>query len=161
MKQSFYFLVIIVLIFSDKTYSQSVKLIASTHQRWSGGVAGRHGDRYGFTVEFSHYKKEPIPDTLWIGKDPFAVKVGQNNSFKNGNAKLIRSKNKISFEINENITRNDYYNPNEPPRKQEADKRQPPKPYKGVALLSYIYKGHHHYFEISQIMSEAEPANYP
>jgi hypothetical protein len=140
--------------------AQSVKLINSTHQRWSGGVAGRSGDRYGFTIEFSKYKKEPVPDTLWIGKKPFAIKVGENNSFRNGNTKLTRSKNKLTLEINENITKNEYYNPNEPPQ-QQPNTSQPPKQYNGVALLSYTYKGHHHYFEVSRIMNEAQAANYP
>ena len=141
--------------------AQSVKLINSTHQRWSGGVAGRSGDRYGFTIEFSKYKQEPVPDTLWIGKKSFAIKIGENNSFRNGNTKLTRSKNKITLEINENITKNEYYNPNEPPQEHELNTSQPPKPYKGVALLSYTYKGHRHYFEVSRIMNEAQAANYP
>ena len=156
---SVYFLLAMSVVCSAT--AQSVKLINSTHQRWSGGVAGRSGDRYGFTIEFSKYKQEPVPDTLWIGKKPFAIKIGENNSFRNGNTKLTRSKNKLTFEINENITKNEYYNPNEPPQEHEPNTSQPPKPYQGVALLSYTYKGHIHYYTVKTITKETEPANYP
>jgi len=134
--------------------AQSVKLINSTRQDWSGGVAGMHGSRYTFAIEFYDCKKEPVPDILWIGQD--AVSLNENSSL---NVKMSRKGDMVRFDINANIQKNDnsygYY------PKENKEEAQSPMKYRGVALLSYKYNKEQKYFVINRIMMTMEPIAYP
>ena len=57
--------------------ARNIRLVNSTDQSWSGGVAGRAGNNYTFTIEFSGFKSDPLPDTLWIGQQPTPISMAE------------------------------------------------------------------------------------
>ena len=141
-------------------------MLNSTEQTWSGGIAGKHGVNYSFSIEFSKYKKEPVPDTLWIDKHPIPLSL-QNIPRSQSNTKVIRKKKTVQYEINAGVSFDDYEyrfaNPEQMETETESKKKvpNPPITYKGVALLSYQYKGKQQYFVIPKIMKIFPPVNYP
>ncbi len=152
-----------LLLFSACTaVAQNVRLINSTEQSWSGGIAGRHGANYNFIVEFSGYRTEPVPDTVWIGKTPYPVITDNNNQY-NVNTKRVAGKRGVQFSIAVGVARDDYAEqlPTPGNNEKKAPKPVPPVRYKGVALLSYKYRGEERYFEINKIFTRYPPVNYP
>ena len=139
-------------------HAQKVKLVNSTRQDWAGGIAGHRGTRYMFAVEFSDFKSEPIPDTLWLGH-PAAAFPFDN---KATSVKLTRSKNSLKVVIMVGTSHDDYadWNPEQGMRQKSAPPT-PPVPYKGVALLSFSHNGKRNYFEIKKIMETYPQVNYP
>ncbi len=128
-------------------YAQNISLLNSTFQSWSGGIAGRSGDNYTFIIEFSGYKTEPKPDTIWIGQQPVQILLQGSYSNQYPNTKVARTKNSIKFNISAG-TSNDEYADRYPVQGKQKTKPHAPKAYKGVALLSYRYRGKQHYYEI-------------
>ena len=153
---------LILLNFPFVLYAQNVRMINSTEQSWSGGIAGRSGTNYSFVVGFSEYHQEPLPDTLWIGEEPFKIVITDSTNGQNGNTKCIRSKKSVRFEISAGTYHDEYADRYpKPGNEKKPPLPHPPVKYKGVALLSYRYKGRQHYYTINRIMKVFPPVNYP
>lgn len=134
--------------------AQAVRLVSSTRQDWSGGVAGKHGSNYTFTIEFYNCSKELRPDTIWVGQDAILL-----NEDPPSNIKRTRKGDTVRFDIRANIHKDDYQNRYSLGEQQKEV--PPPMSYKGVALLSYKYKGQQKYFVVTKIMQTMEPLAYP
>lgn len=151
-----------VFIFPAFVFGQNVRLINSSCQSWSGGIAGRYGNHYNFTVKFSQYKEEPVPDTLWIGQQPTPLFITDESGGQQANANCTRGKNALTFKIRAETFFDDYSDRYAPPgNDHKANRVHAPVSYKGVALLSYRYKGKQHYYKISEIKETYPPVNYP
>lgn len=137
--------------------AQTVKLINSSEQQWSGGVAGKRGTRYSFVVEFAGLATEPVPDTIWVGREPIAILTTTREQY--ANTKITRKGKSVRFEINVN-TQSDDYEYNHPT--QDARQRPgPPIKYKGIALLSYRNNNRRCYFVIGKIITHYDHISYP
>lgn len=144
------------------TMAQKVRIVNSSEQSWSGGIAGRSGANYSFVVEFSDFDSEPVPDTLWVERQPFPLSSPDSVKGLIGNIKRARTKKTVTFTINAGTFRDEYadrYNVQGDGKHRPVP--QPPFDYKGVALLCYRYKGTERYYTVSKIMNIARPAAYP
>lgn len=149
--------------------AQKVKLADATHHSWSGGIAGRHGDNYVFTIAFTRFTEEPVPDTLWIGKKVVVLNIadahgkGMTNPHQNANTTVSRSKGKITYTINAQLAYDDHdLYPHPPGDEQPKPKDAAPRvPYTGLALLSYRYGSTMRTYTIAKVLKEYPPANYP
>jgi len=160
MKTGIFFIFCIALFLSKELGAQTVRVINSTEQRWSGGVAGRTGVNYSFVIEFSKYKQEPLPDTLWIGQEPIAILITDSSFSKNINTKRTCNKHTVRFEINVG-TSHDENTDRFPVQEKPTVSAHPPMKYKGAALLSYLYNGKQCYYEISKFLKVYPPLSYP
>lgn len=145
--------------------AQNLKTIYATRRDWSGGVAGHHGSYLSFTVEFSNYKEEPIPDTIWIDSKPIplATTIRNEKVQIKGNMNRTTSKKGVRFEINtgtsyDDNTRSIYPDPSDSHKELTCHQ---PVACKGVALLSYRYMGREHYYPIAKFTTVFPPVNYP
>ena len=134
--------------------AQVVKLEDATRQDWSGGVAGKYGSNYTFTITFRDCKVEPMPDTLWVGEQ--AIPLNENPP-----ANITRTKkgNSVRFDIRANISKDEYSNRYYP--QDRTVKAKAPVDYKGIALLSYKYGGRQKYFIVPKVMTTMQPIAYP
>lgn len=161
MKHSIAIWLFVVGLVPLPSLAQKVRLINSTQQSWSGGIAGRYGTNYTFTVEFSDFKREPIPDTLWLGEEPRLIIL--NDGTEQGNTVRTSSRKRVKFEIHAGTSHDEYLDryPFNGGHKAVTDQPHPPISYEGVALLSYTYKGRKRYFVINKILTSYPPVNYP
>ncbi len=142
---------------------QTVKVINSSVQSWSGGVAGRSGDNYEFRIIFSGYTKMPLPDTIWIGNEPMPIYIADSGVIEEANTIRYRRKNAVIYEVHTG-TQKFEENPNyahNPLNERYAATARPPINYKGMGLLSYYYDGKHYYYQIPRIMHSLPPISYP
>jgi hypothetical protein len=138
-----------------RAIAQKVRLINSTERHWSGGIAGRSGTDYTFSVGFTGFKKEPVLDSLWIGDAPVILTIGSNTA-------PSRQKGTFRYDITARTQRDEYEERHPlPPGEKQQQKPRAPRRYKGVALLSYTYKGTRNYFEINKIMKTYPQVSYP
>ncbi len=155
-------LLLAAILLPALSYGQKATLVNSTERCWSGGIAGRHGCNYTFSIAFS--KIRPRPDTLWIGDSPIELIEKREKPASGGNMKVTTTKNKVQFDITAGTSFDDSYDrnrPHAPGEDPDAPKATPPKKYKGVALLSYKYKGKRYYYEVTKIMEKHPHQNYP
>src|SRR4051812_36718688 len=108
--------------------AQGVKLVSSTRQDWSGGIAGKRGSNYTFTIEFYNCPKEPMPDTIWVWQDAIVL-----NEDPPPNVKRTRKGDTVRFDIRANIHKDDYRDRYSLGEQQKEI--PPPMKYNGVALL--------------------------
>ena len=142
--------------------AQTAKLVSSTRQRWSGGVAGRCGANYTFVIEFSGYDQEPVPLTCWIGEEPFQIRLPDHKLGAAGNAKRIPGKKTVRYELDIRTQHSDNQQRNILRGSEKSTvKLTPPVKYKGVGLLAYRCGQKTKYFTISKILAEYPPINYP
>ncbi len=159
-----YNLVLVLLLLCQlAANAQNVKLINSTEQDWAGGIAGLSGENYTFTIEFSDFVSEPHPLTLWVGREAFTINTKDSLMQRNTTMQCLQGGKKISFEIKAGVSHNEYAQRQGLPTKeaQLQEMPAPPKPYKGKALLAYIYQGKTRYFEIAEIMNTLPRQDYP
>jgi hypothetical protein len=143
--------------------AHTVKVISATTQSWSGGVAGRSGTNEQFEIEFSGFKSEPIPDTMWMGDETIPLIITNKSNFSEGNTICIRSKKSVTFKILGQTYRDEYaerFPPGLDPKKKNKVSH-PPKPYKGVALISYKIDGKEYWFEVPKYTKTLPAINYP
>ncbi len=156
------FLFLMFSFFAANVNAQKIKILSSTLQRWSGGVAGHSGSNYSFEIEFSGYHTEPVPDTIWLDRQPRPLLVANAADLSTANTRRKRKKNAVAYTITESTSKSEenlnYY---PTPLKSEHKPAHPPVNYKGAALLSYHYNGKQYYFEIPKIMKQLTPINYP
>ena len=150
------------LIMSLSLSGQKIKLIASSEQSWSGGVAGQYGKNYTFIVEFSGYKKMPVPDTIWMGQTPVPVTITDSAINYKHNTKRTRGKNFVRYTITAGISNTDKAMPNALNTDTSSKKAvSAPINYTGPALLVYHYRGKYKYFVIEKIITTNPVINYP
>ena len=141
----------------------TVKLIASSSTSWSGGIAGRYGTSYNFTVAFPGYGHDiPEPDTFWIGQKSIPVML-KNKTGQNYNTIRAQKGNTATYTF---IGGTDNYDEDAPngisvTKSNGTARLRAPIKYKGVALITYKYKGRVLYFTIDKIMNKNPPVNYP
>jgi hypothetical protein len=153
--------VIIVVFSTIALNAQTVRLINSTQQSWSGGIAGRHGANYTFKIEFSDYKKEPSLETIWIGQSPFPIVLVDSGTLQRNTRRTPRS-NSVIFDINASTSFDDNAEQlSGPEHREKVKKSRSHMSYDGVALLSYKYKGKRRYYAITNITKTYPPVNYP
>ena len=156
------FLCLLTCLSHAFSFGQTVRVLNSTQQSWSGGVAGRYGTNYYFEVEFSNFHSEPLPDTLWIGQKPISLYLSEAHAAALANMKCSRKKNTITYQINAGTSYDDYASHYAPPGQEEKKELiHAPLKYKGAALLSYRYMGKRHFFEITKVKTAYPPVNYP
>ena len=131
--------------------AQKITLDGSSRQRWSGGIAGRSGENYTFTIDFTGYKNDLAIDSLWIS-DEFVLLTGSS-------AKISYRKNGLRLQLTAGISRNEYNNPSYTGKPLPS--AHAPCKYKGVALLSYHYKSRQYYYSISRIITHYPQVSYP
>jgi hypothetical protein len=163
---TYYLKLTLLLLLPLTLHAQDVKLINSTQQSWSGGIAGRRGSNYTFSISFSNYKSEPVPDTIWIGQHPVPLIPGQNCKHTVANTRSHHKKPIITFDISAGVSHDDYadrypHDPSDPTGQKKAQAEHARIPYEGVALLSYQYKGKQYFYTIPRIITNYPPVNYP
>ena len=154
---------LILLFLPIVTYAQNVKLINSSSTDWSGGVAGHAGTRYTFTIECSGFDRAAFTlDTIWIGNDPtrLLVKIDDKTAF---NTVCKAGKKSIVYTINLAVDRSFHTSVEDPysSGNKTIKTAKPPLKYKGVALLSYHYKGKPYHFVIDKTTIKYPPISYP
>ena len=153
-----YMFLALFIFSSSLSMAQTLKLVNSTRRDWSGGVAGRHGINYEFTIECPISKRDPIPDTLWIDGKAIPLNIATEDGSADPHITITRTKKKVRFEIRVGLSYDDNLNR---PGQPMVRKAIPPRPYKGIALLSYTYAGITKYFEITKIFVKYPPVDYP
>jgi hypothetical protein len=153
--------VAIIACYSTAAMGQRVKITEATRQDWSGGIAGHHGTYYYFTIEFADTVVTPVPDTLWIDQETKLLFAIDGTHTQDGTTKLIRTKKGLKFQIRVNLAHDDYAHAGMPGNNDHPKGTQPHIHWKGIALLSYQYKGAQRFLEIPKIISTLPPANYP
>jgi len=142
---------------TTKALPDTVQVKQATEQRWSGGVVGRAGVRYGFTVETL---PNVVVDTVWIGSVPFAVKLQANpyDYLHPSNATLTKKGQRWVYSLHGDIDHSWPMNGRAPREKTETKNRAPQ--YDGVALVTYTYKTKRGSVAVKKF-TEMEPLNYP
>ena len=140
--------------------AQKVSVISSTKQPWSGGVAGRSGARYSFSLGFSSAKSQAVPDSIWIEDEVFPLKLS-DATHTDGNMTSTATKRARIFQININLYHDRYAMPGDAGSKPHGDKVTPPVHFDGIALVSWTYKGKKKFYEIKRLTNTLQAANYP
>jgi hypothetical protein len=140
-------------------FGQSAKLINSYEQSWAGGVAGHHGAHYRFILEFSGFRPEAVPDTIWLEGSPYALKLGGNMNVQL--SKTMFGMQRKRYTIGIGTSHWDYQYMSHVFENKSANGPISPKNYKGPALVSYKAHGREEYFEIKNIMEHGPPISYP
>ncbi len=146
---------------SDTSCHKKFEIISATSKEWHGGreEAG-YGTYYEINILVKANSDDLKFDKLWVGKNFFEVQTFQkgkkmrNNLFSKGDTVTIRV-NKATRPKPMPIIKKDG---NE--KIKNSEKNNPPKEYKGAALLSYVYKGKRKYIEIKEF-DKLEPVYYP
>lgn len=130
----------------------------ATQQRWSGGVVGRAGVNYSFTVETL---PSATLDTVWIGDRPFGVRVQSDprDYIHPANAVLTKTKKRWTYDVKVGIDRSrNGAEPREEPQKEVRVSGAPK--YSGVAYITYTYKSKHDGVAVAKF-TQLDPLNYP
>lgn len=154
---------ILYVLLSGVCFAQKVTLVNSTQRHWSGGIAGRSGINYTFSIRFEGSRHEPQPDTIWIGDQPVKILLEGNKMGSSSNTHISRSGKSILFDITAGTSRDEYtdrYAPY-PGQKDLPEKPHPPVAYSGVALFSYNVQGKRKYYIVSKILHTYQPVSYP
>ncbi len=139
--------------------AQKVKVKESVRQDWSGGIAGKRGTNYNFTLEIQGAKESFIVDSLWIDDKPIALIY--NSDVTPGNCTLSISGKSILLKINTGVSNNDNDLPSIGIDKPQEIKPNPPLKYNGVALVCYKYGDKRGYYTIEKIITTLPTQNYP
>ena len=142
-------------------HSQTVKELDNTAQGWSGGICCISGVNYNFNMEFSGYKNEPIPDTIWVGGEDIPLVI--TDSALDGmtaNSRRSRIGKTIKFQFAVGVSHDE--KSNEFPGYEEHKPKPAPIQFTGVALVSYHEKGSskRQYYVVKKV-KELEYQNYP
>lgn len=140
---------------------QKVRLVSATSQRWFGGVAGMHGNRYFFVIRFIGFKQTPTPDTLWVDKKaiPLAQPTNSATLATHPNMKGERNGDTITYTINVNYAYNDYDKINSF-GDQKVQTKDYPIHYTGAAVIGYTVNLTSKFFKVKTI-DQLPDVNYP
>jgi len=126
--------------------------ISATGCKWSGGIAGMHGDIYTFVFSLP---RSCAPDSVWISgeKNAIAVVVADIRSPQPGaNARATSVKGRTRYELNIKVS-HDSYGMEAP---TNGGRR-----FNGVALISYKCDGKTSYGLIKKLTKTLPPLSYP
>ncbi|MCK5820571.1 MAG: hypothetical protein KAH17_01750 [Bacteroidales bacterium] len=138
--KAFITVVFVSLIF---LFGAKMKLIDSTSQEWAGGIyESGYGTNYKATLIAKGGSEKLQVNELWIGKDYFEVKAMKNLA-KRSDLSFVR---KDTIYIVSSIN----FKPDTDGAMVQVNsiKKDPPKSFKGDALLGYTWKGKKKYLEI-------------
>ena len=145
----------LLLILSDSQCSDKFDIINTTSQEWKGGRQETgYGTYYEMTIVPEVNSTVLIFDELWIGELFFQIQCYQkgkrvkNNTFGPGDTITIR--------VNDRIVPKEFQKEND----IKTDSKNPPKKYRGDALLSYTLKGIRKY-KIIEKFTKIKPVYYP
>ncbi len=145
----------------QQAHAQKAKLIDATEQCWSGGIAGRHGCNYTFTIDFVSNAAEIQADSIWIGDKP--MMLAHETKGNEAVVKTTTLKNKTRLYITARTRYDDYEDRYEPNATAKGQKEaiKPPIKYTGVALLCYRQNGTRKFYTISKIINRYPHQSYP
>jgi hypothetical protein len=135
-------------------YGQKPIIRSATEQQWSGGIAGRWGVRYTFSIQFTDIKETPIPDTIWIGNDAIPLTTITHPGMQH-NTVVTNNKKGHIWTITVGTSHDDRRTPGD-----DAPERLCPI-YRGVALLRYTYRGSHSSLAVKKITTHYPSLSYP
>lgn len=152
------FVLSILLFLPVPAQAQKGTMLGATEQCWSGGIAGRHGCNYTFSISFAG--GEPVPDTIWIGDDPIPIRHHTGDG--NDNTTIVHKGRATKLTIRAGTSHDDYAE-RYAPYPDAIPKPHPVAPikYQGVALLSYTSNGKRRYFTIPHITERLPHISYP
>jgi hypothetical protein len=163
MIKKIWFFISVTVIFSGIVSAQTLQLVNSIAQSWSGGIAGRHGTNYTFVFDMPDSTVNTLFDTLWLEGEP----RGLPSSVSAGEMGVLRSSSipkGYRYEINLGTAHNDYENRTLPVLLDTVKRKSmpsPPIPVNGVALLVYRENGLKKFLRIPKILIIRTPVAYP
>ena len=131
--------------------AQKVTCRSATNQSWSGGIAGRHGERFTFEIEVYSNRKMPVPDSCWVDGHVFALKMHDSITNDYGNMVLKKKHYSNVYTFTLNTSYND----------ERVDHEAVKMPKQGVACISYHVNGMVKYLPIKKYTATLEPISYP
>jgi hypothetical protein len=158
--RTLFLIISFTLLCCSDSIAQKIKTLEAVQQDRSGGIAGRRGSNYHFTIQFSGTKAAILPDTIWVGADGIAL--GEKGKSRHNNYS-IKKKGKITTILIDVQTSKDDYTDRYPTNIKDdpRGKRPMPPKYKGVALLAYKLNGRTQRYTIEKILDRPVPINYP
>lgn len=121
-----------------------VKLLEASSENWTSGMkGGGSGTEYYFKIKILTSEKV-VFDSLWINGNSFKTYIANTNKSVS-NSPIVFVKNDIITVKVSDIRR---------PNKPSNNTRNPPKKYKGAALLRYYVKEKSSYIVINSIVSK-------
>ncbi len=143
-------------------HAQTVKELNNTAQGWSGGVCCRSGVNYNFNLEFTGFKNEPVPDTIWVGGECIPVTISDSTTDRYyANTFRTRLGKTIKFHFSVGISHDEMDDFRHMGKEPEKPKPAPIQ-YTGVALVSWYQKGvTKRQFYVIKKVQELEYQSYP
>jgi hypothetical protein len=150
----------VAVIFCLSVAGNAQQLTNATRQCWSGGIAGRHGCNYHYTLLFSNAMRNALPDKVWIDGQMVQLEIKQSANSA-GNVKKLLTKKGVQFEIAVGTQFNDQTIYPDGIATEQKQNAAPPIKYAGIALISYKLNGKTKYFVVKKIYNELPDVNYP
>lgn len=145
-----------LLLVAQGSFGQTV--LDATRRCWSGGIAGRHGCDYTFSILFKPAGAAIVPEKIWVDGQEVPLLLKAKDGMQ-ANVSLTRSARGLQLDIAAGSSFDDgnmYPSP---------DDKTKPKPvlrkYNGAALLAYKLNGKRKYFTVKKITVEHPPVSYP
>jgi len=150
------FLMLVTLFLSQSSFGQTV--VDATRRCWSGGVAGRHGCDYTFSILFKPAGVAIVPQTIWVDGQAVPLLLKTKDGMQ-ANVSLTRSARGVQLDIaaGSQFDDGDMYSSPGNGKQPKPRLRQ----YSGVALLEYKMNGKKKLFTVKKLTVEHPPVAYP
>ncbi len=148
-------LLMAVLLSSYGVFGQTV--LDATRRCWSGGIAGRHGCDYTFSIMFKPAGASVVPEKIWVDGQEVPLLLKAENGMQ-ANVSLTRSARGLQLDI---AVGSQFDDGNMYASAGDRPKAKPLRKHAGVALLSYKLNGKRKYFTVKKITVEHPPVSYP
>ncbi|MBL7692121.1 MAG: hypothetical protein JNM41_11040 [Flavipsychrobacter sp.] len=145
-----------MLLAAQGSFGQTV--LDATRRCWSGGIAGRHGCDYTFSILFKPAGAAIVPEKIWVDGQELPLLLKAKDGMQ-ANVSLTRSARGLQLDIATGSQFDDgnmYTPPGDKPQPKPALRK-----YNGVALLAYKQNGKRKYFTVKKIIVEHPPVSYP
>jgi len=147
-----FFLGLILVGLSLRTFAQALSLESATEGKWSGGIVGRSGVDYKIAIKV---KGKVSFDSIYINNKGYAISPAGPSR---GNLWIDTAKHIYTIGISElHNSRPDPVNSNQ---QLEQEYKGPMRKFNGEALIVYNYKKKKHLFLVRE-MKELPPKMYP
>ena len=126
--------------------------LSATCCKWSGGIAGMHGDIYTFVFLLP---QSCAPDSVWISGEKQAIPIvltDVRSPQPGANAKRYFVNGRARYELTIKVTRDSYAM--SPPQNSGP-------PFNGIALITYKCNGKARYGLIKKLTKTLPPLGYP
>ncbi|MBE2290546.1 MAG: hypothetical protein IAE95_13390 [Chitinophagaceae bacterium] len=149
------FLLTAFLLSAHGVFGQTV--LDATRRCWSGGIAGRHGCDYTFSILFKPAGASIVPEKIWVDGQEVPLLLKAENGMQ-ANVSLSRSARGLQLDIavGSQFDDGNMYTP-----ASDRPKTKSLRKHAGVALLAYKFNGKMKYFTVKKIMVEHPPVSYP